>query len=146
MFKSFDGFMTCLLSGTLLTALFGELNKALIFLFVMMILDFATGLMCGAYTHTISSTICIKGLMKKFMILVYIIIAHFTDYLLNVDYVKTGVCYMYGVGEVISIIETLFFIASLNTSILYLSCQFVKNCLFPFIHFKMFSVFNFFVI
>lgn len=105
MFKSFDGFMTCLLSGAILTTLFGELNKALIFLFVMMVLDLVTGIMCGAYTHTVSSSICIKGLMKKFMVLVYIIIAHFTDYLLDVDYVKTGVCYMYGVGEVISIIE-----------------------------------------
>ena len=105
MTKSFDEFVTCLLSGTLLTCIFGELNKALILLFVVMVLDFITGLMCGAYNHNVSSDICIKGLMKKFMILAYVIVAHVLDYALNVDYIKTGVCYMYATGEIISIIE-----------------------------------------
>lgn len=105
MFKSIDEFMTCLMSGTILTCIFGELNKALIFLFVVMVTDFVTGIMCGAYEHKISSDICIKGLMKKFMILVYVMVAHWLDYVLGVDYVKTGVCFMYATGEVISIIE-----------------------------------------
>ncbi len=70
-----------------------------------MVTDFLTGLMCGAYNKNLSSDICIKGLMKKLLILVYVMIGHQVDVLLNLDYVRIGVCYMYAVGEVLSIIE-----------------------------------------
>ena len=43
--------------------------------------------------------------MKKLMIFVYVMIAHHLDVLLSVNYVRIGVCYMYAVGEVLSIIE-----------------------------------------
>ena len=39
------------------------------------------------------------------MVLIYVMLAHHLDILLGVDYVKVGVCYMYAIGEVLSIIE-----------------------------------------
>lgn len=99
---------SCILSGcflTVITALFGSIDYSFIFLCICMLTDFLTGLMCGAYRHELSSDICIRGLMKKLMIFVYVMIAHHLDVLLSVNYVRIGVCYMYAVGEVLSIIE-----------------------------------------
>ena len=98
----------CICGSGLLTAftvLFGAVDYSFIFLCLCMVTDFVTGLMCGAYTKTLSSDVCIKGLMKKLIILVYVMIGHHVDVLLGVDYVRTGVCYMYAIGEVLSIIE-----------------------------------------
>ena len=98
----------CGLSGiffTIATFLFGAVDYSFIFLCICMVTDFLTGLMCGAYHKNLSSDVCIKGLMKKLLILVYVMIGHQVDVLLGVDYVRVGVCYMYAVGEVLSIIE-----------------------------------------
>ena len=98
----------CGLSGiffTIATFLFGAVDYSFIFLCICMVTDFLTGLMCGAYNNNLSSDICLKGLMKKLLILVYVMIGHQVDVLLGVDYVRVGVCYMYAVGEVLSIIE-----------------------------------------
>ena len=100
--------VNCMASGCFLTvigALFGDVDYSFIFLCVMMLTDFLTGLMCGAYNHSLSSDVCIKGLMKKFMIFVYVMIGHHIDVLMGVNYVRIAVCYMYAVGEVLSIIE-----------------------------------------
>ena len=98
----------CGLSGiffTIATFLFGAVDYSFIFLCICMVTDFLTGLMCGAYNKNLSSDVCIKGLMNKLLILVYVMIGHQVDVLLGVDYVRVGVCYMYAVGEVLSIIE-----------------------------------------
>lgn len=98
----------CVVTGCFLTvigALFGDVDYSFIFLCIVMITDFLTGLMCGAYNHNLSSDVCVRGLMKKFMIFVYVMIGHHIDVLMGADYVRIAVCYMYAVGEVLSIIE-----------------------------------------
>lgn len=98
----------CVVTGCFLTVigtLFGDVDYSFIFLCIVMITDFLTGLMCGAYNHNLSSDVCVRGLMKKFMIFVYVMIGHHIDILMGVDYVRIAVCYMYSVGEVLSIIE-----------------------------------------
>lgn len=98
----------CIVTGCFLTvigALFGDVDYSFIFLCIVMLTDFLTGLMCGAYNHNLSSDVCVRGLMKKFMIFVYVMIGHQIDVLMGVDYVRIAVCYMYAVGEVLSIIE-----------------------------------------
>ena len=98
----------CVGTGTIITIienLFGHIDKSLCFLCLVMVLDFATGLMCGATNHELSSEVCTKGLFKKLFILIYVMVAHHLDNLLNVDYIRSAVCYMYATGEVLSIIE-----------------------------------------
>lgn len=98
----------CVSTGTILTLLeqfCGVIDKSLTFLCMAMIFDFITGLLCGTFEHTLSSEKCTKGLFKKLFILVYVVLAHHLDVLLNVDYLRTAVCYMYATGEVLSIIE-----------------------------------------
>ena len=104
----FEKLFLCVGSGVVITVienLFGHIDKSLCFLCLVMILDFVTGLMCGATNHNLSSEICTKGLFKKLFILIYVIVANHLDNLLDTNYIRTAVCYMYATGEIISIIE-----------------------------------------
>ena len=108
MTKSIDKLLLCSSTGiiaTIIEQLVGNVDKSMTFLFLVMIIDFITGMLCGASEHQLSSDICIKGLFKKLFILVYVIIGHQLDIVLDVSYIRTAICFMYASGEVISIIE-----------------------------------------
>lgn len=108
MTRNVDKFLLCLESGalfTLINMIIGKIDYSIIMLFIVMFIDFVTGVVSGIKLHELSSTRCFNGLCKKFMILVYVILAHHFDILLNIDYVRMGVCYMYIVSETISIFE-----------------------------------------
>lgn len=108
MTKTVDRFISCISMGAVMTfvnLMFGEIDYSFIFLMLVMCLDFVTGMLCGFYDRTLSSDKATKGLFKKFFVLVYVIIGHHLDVMLHIDYVRVGICYMYGAGEVLSIIE-----------------------------------------
>ncbi len=90
---------------TIIEHLIGTFECSLEFLLIVIVLDYITGLMCGWYNHDLESNKATKGLFKKMFIFIYIIIAHRLDVLMHVDYIRVGVCYMYAVGEVLSIME-----------------------------------------
>ena len=106
--KTFEKFSACSFGSfvcTIFTLLFGNVDYSLIFLVICMILDFLTGMMAGGIEHKLSSEICTRGLFKKLMIFVYVLIGHHMDVLLHVEYIRIAVCYLYATGEVLSIIE-----------------------------------------
>lgn len=108
MTKNIGKFITCVLMGggvTILENLFGTYDKSLGFLCLVIVLDFITGVLCGFSEHTLSSDVCTKGLFKKLFVFVYVIIGNHMDIMLNTDYIRAGICYMYATGEVLSIIE-----------------------------------------
>ena len=108
MTKTIQKFSTCVGVGGMLTIiehLFGTFDCSLEFLLIVIVLDYITGLMCGWYNHDLESNKATRGLFKKMFIFIYIIIAHRLDAMLKVDYIRIGVCYMYAVGEVLSIME-----------------------------------------
>lgn len=108
MTKTIQKFSTCVGVGGMLTIiehLFGTFDCSLEFLLIVIVLDYITGLMCGWYNHDLESNKATRGLFKKMFIFIYIIIAHRLDVMLKVDYIRIGVCYMYAVGEVLSIME-----------------------------------------
>ena len=108
MTKNIGKFITCVLMGggvTVLENLFGTYDKSLGFLCLVIVLDFITGLLCGWSEHELSSDVCTKGLFKKLFVFVYVIIGNHMDNMLNTDYIRAGICYMYATGEVLSIIE-----------------------------------------
>ena len=84
--------------GTGFTWLFGTWDTALVVLAMFMILDYATGLWKGYI---------IKGLTRKFLILVIIIVAVLLDRLMGMDnwFFRTLVCYFYIANEGLSILE-----------------------------------------
>ncbi|MEG0165944.1 phage holin family protein [Anaerorhabdus sp.] len=93
--------------GTGLTWLFGTWDTALYVLAAFMILDYITGLLKGYHTKTLSSDVGVKGLTKKFMILIVIIVAVLLDKLMGMDnwFFRTLVCYFYIANEGLSILE-----------------------------------------
>ena len=90
---------------TLITFLFGGMDKSLMILLLVMFTDLITGVVKGAKNHELSSEKCFEGIAKKLFILIYVMLAHLLDMLLDTTYVRIAVCWLYIVNDIISIIE-----------------------------------------
>ena len=95
--------------ATIFTYLFGGWDAAIGVLIVLMVLDYITGVLNGYLTKTLNSEVGFKGLLKKFLILVVMIIAVMLDRLMNTgDWIfRTLVCYFYIANEGISLLENI---------------------------------------
>jgi toxin secretion/phage lysis holin len=110
-------FLAIALGGfySLINNLVGGLEMHFTTLFCFMVIDYITGVALALVFKkspktndgSAKSTEYIKGLFKKAAILLYVIVAHKLDILLNIDYVRTAVILSFIVGEVISITENL---------------------------------------
>ncbi|MBE6055847.1 phage holin family protein [Clostridium sp.] len=94
-------------AGTLFTCLFGGWDLALQILIIFMVLDYIMGVLIALSNKTLSSNAGFKGLLKKTVILVVLIVAVSLDKLLNTGswVFRTLVCYFYIANEGISILE-----------------------------------------
>lgn len=94
-------------AGTLFTALLGKWDSALQILITFMVLDYITGLLRGAVNQELSSDVGFKGLARKTVILVVLIVAVSLDRLMNTGtwVFRTMVSYFYIANEGVSIIE-----------------------------------------
>lgn len=101
----FSAFVAAL--GTVLTYIFGGWDTVLIVLTIFMALDYLTGVLAAIYNKTLSSDIGFKGLLKKFTVLIVLIVAVLLDRLLNNDtwVFRTLVAYFYIANEAISLLE-----------------------------------------
>ena len=92
-----------------LAALFGGLDFALATLLIFMGVDYVTGLMVAAAGKSpkgkLSSKVGWKGLAKKCVILLLVLVAAQLDVVLGTSYVRAGVCIAFLCNEVISILE-----------------------------------------
>ena len=93
--------------GTGFTWLFGTWDTALIVLISFMVLDYATGLLRAWINKEVSSDIGLKGIARKCVIFVVLIVAVMLDRLLNTGtwVFRTLVCYFYIANEGISLLE-----------------------------------------
>ena len=93
--------------GTGFTWLFGTWDTALIVLISFMVLDYATGLLRAWVNKEVSSDIGLKGIARKCVIFVVLIVAVMLDRLLNTGtwVFRTLVCYFYIANEGISLLE-----------------------------------------
>lgn len=93
--------------GTGLTWVFGAWDVALAVLIAFMALDYTSGLLKAYINKEVSSDIGLKGLTRKFLILLVLIAAVLLDRLINTgDWVfRTIVCYFYVANEGISLLE-----------------------------------------
>lgn len=103
--KYFNGIVAIV--ATFFTYLFGSFDLALQVLVVFMILDYLTGVLYAFLTNQLNSEVGFKGLVKKLMILVVLIIAVMLDRILGVNGwpFRTLVCYFYIANEGISLLE-----------------------------------------
>jgi toxin secretion/phage lysis holin len=90
-----------------IVALLGGWDKAMQILFILVVLDYLTGVCNAIKDHKVSSEIGYKGLLKKAMIFVVIILAAQLDNVIAnpVHLFRTGVAFFYIANEGISITE-----------------------------------------
>ena len=102
------------LVGSFIAGLFGGWDAGLTTLVICMAIDYATGLLCAGVFHksqksangALESKACFKGLVRKCVILLLVLVAHRLDLALGASYVRDGVCIAFiTVSEVISIAE-----------------------------------------
>ena len=103
--KHFNGIVAIL--ATFFTYLFGSWDLALQVLIVFMVLDYLTGVLHAYLIGQLSSEVGFKGLVKKCMILVVLIIGVMLDRILGTGtwVFRTLVCYFYIANEGISLLE-----------------------------------------
>jgi len=93
--------------GTGFTWLLGAWDTAMIVLIAFMVIDYATGLIKGWYLKELSSDVGLKGIARKFLIVLVLCVAVLLDRLLNTGtwVFRTLACYFYIANEGISILE-----------------------------------------
>lgn len=99
--------------GSFLAYLLGGWDEALITLIIFMTIDYITGLMvAGVFkksrkteTGGLESNAGFKGLCRKCMILLFVLIGVKLDLILGIDYIRNTVIIAFITNELISIVE-----------------------------------------
>lgn len=94
-------------AGVLLGFLYGDITPLMYSLIAMVALDCITGLAAAAMRREVSSAKCFAGLMRKFLILVLVAVAHVIDmYVTNTfPVLQSAVMLFFIAHEALSIIE-----------------------------------------
>ncbi|MEE1327479.1 MAG: phage holin family protein [Oscillospiraceae bacterium] len=103
------------LAGSMLAAAFGGWDTALIALVICMAVDYVSGSIVALVFHNsrksetgaYNSTYGLKGLCKKGLMLLFVIVAVQVDRLMGSEYVRDAVCIGFCTNEVLSIVENL---------------------------------------
>ena len=105
--KIFNGFSVVGgLAGGIISFLFGGFDMLLKALIVLVILDYITGFIKGVYTKMLSSEIGFKGLLKKILIFIVVIVAVIIQGVINNSIpIREVVIVFFICNEGISILE-----------------------------------------
>lgn len=101
--------------GSLIINIIGKPTNELMILLLLMIIDLITGTLVSAVWHKssktksgkLSSRVMFKGIVKKILTLVIVVIAYQLDILLNINMIRYIVIIMLIIEEILSIIETI---------------------------------------
>ena len=116
--------------GSAIAGALGGWDAALSTLLILMAVDYVTGVLVAAVWHKsaktdsggVSSAAGFKGLLRKAVILLMVLLGAMMDRTMGIDYVRTAVCLFYVANEGLSILE--------NTAIMGVPYPaFVKNML-----------------
>lgn len=99
--------------GSFITSLFGGWDTALITLLIFMTIDYISGLVVAGIFHkskktetgSLESKAGWKGLCRKCMTLVFVLIAYRLDLVIGSDYIRNAVIIGFIANETISIVE-----------------------------------------
>lgn len=99
--------------GSVIVSLLGGWDSLLVTLLIFMIIDYISGLVVAGVFHTskksssgaLESRAGFKGLVKKCIILLFVIVANRLDIVLDANYFRNCVCIAYITNELISIVE-----------------------------------------
>ena len=99
--------------GGFISSLFGGWTAILTTLIICMAVDYITGLIVAGVFHkspktetgALESRAGFKGLLRKFTILFFVLIAHRLDLATGFSYIRDAVCIFFVCNEVLSIVE-----------------------------------------
>ena len=99
--------------GSAIAALFGGWDEALMTLVIFMVIDYVSGLIVAGVFHTskktesgtLDSRAGWKGLCRKGVTLLFVLVAHRLDMAIGVDYIRNAVIIGFMANELISIVE-----------------------------------------
>lgn len=93
--------------GALLSFLYGDVTPLMYALIAMVALDVITGIAKGVVECTLSSRTCFRGLLRKFLILILVAVAHVIDAYVTNTYpvLQSAVMMFFIANEAISITE-----------------------------------------
>ena len=99
--------------GAAITSLLGGWNGAMTTLVILMLIDYITGILVAGVFHNspkcfggaLSSAVGFKGLCRKFVILLIVVVACRVDILLNTTIIRDATCIGFCANELVSITE-----------------------------------------
>ena len=99
--------------GSLIAGCLGGWDASIITLLIFMFIDYVSGLiLAGIFkksrkteTGALKSNICIKGLFKKCMMIMFVVVANRLDVQIGVNYIRDAICVAFITNELISIVE-----------------------------------------
>ena len=99
--------------GAAITSLLGGWNGAMTTLVILMLIDYVTGILVAGVFHAspkssggaLSSAVGFKGICRKFVILLIVVVACRVDLLLNTTIIRDATCIGFCVNELLSITE-----------------------------------------
>ena len=103
------------LAGSAIAAAFGGWDAAMMALTVCISVDYVSGSLVALVFHNSSKTESgsynssygMKGLCKKCMMLLFVMVAVQIDILMGADYIRDAVCIGFCTNEILSIVENL---------------------------------------
>lgn len=121
--------------GSLITKLFGGWTEDMATLVIFMAVDFVTGLILAGVFHksnksksgSLNSRAGWKGLCRKCITLLFVLIANRLDILLGTDYIRTAAIIGFITNEAISIIENAGIMGIPMPSVMTKAIEILKN-------------------
>lgn len=95
------------LIGATASFLFGEIDKAFIWLIVMAMVDYVTGTAASFKECHWCSNIGFRGLFKKFFMFFIVALCHGIDHTTNTDLLRNVAIFAYSINEAGSILENI---------------------------------------
>jgi len=103
------------LTGSIIASLFGGFDAGLVSLLIFMLIDYISGLVvAGVFKKSpktksgaLESRAGLKGLCRKCMILLCVLVGHRLDIVTGATYIKDAIVIAFMANELISIIENL---------------------------------------
>ena len=99
--------------GAAIASLFGGWNGAMTTLVLLMLIDYVTGIIVAGVFHNspkcsggaLSSAVGFKGICRKFVILLIVVVACRVDLLLDTNIIRDATCIGFCANELVSITE-----------------------------------------
>ena len=101
------------ITGSIIASFFGGWTASLTTLMIFMGIDYVSGLVVAGVFHnspktetgTLESRAGLKGLIRKFYMLLFVLIGHRLDVAVGTNYIRDAVCIGFMANELLSIVE-----------------------------------------